>query len=127
MRGARMRAVLAAARARGAAGCTAPGRPSARAAAVRALGRLDDERAGRALMEALRDDVFWVRYYAARALADQRHSDAVAALNSAALNDPAPPVRIAATEALGVIDPDSASNALIHLAGDPSMNSRPPP
>ena len=42
----------------------------------------------------------------------------MAALNSAALNDPAPPVRIAATEALGMIDPDSASNALIHLAGD---------
>ena len=36
------------------------GAASARAAAVHALGRLDDERAGRALMEALRDDVFWV-------------------------------------------------------------------
>jgi HEAT repeat protein len=92
------------------------GAASPRAAAVRALGRLDDERARRALIEALQDDSFWVRYYAARALADQRHSDALAALNSAALNDPAPPVRIAATEALGVIDPDSASNALIDLA-----------
>jgi HEAT repeat protein len=92
--------------------------PGVRSAAVRALGHLDDNRARHALVEALSDEVFWVRYFAARALADQRHVDALAALTSAALNDPAPPVRVAATEALGALYPDRASAVFVRLADE---------
>jgi HEAT repeat protein len=90
----------------------------ARAAAVRALGHIHDDRASVALVEALRDDVFWVRYYAARALAERRAAGAVSALKSAALNDAAPPVRIAATEALGLIDPGAAADVFIALTAE---------
>jgi HEAT repeat protein len=94
------------------------GSADVRSAAVRALGRLDDNRARHALVEALGDEVFWVRYFAARALAEQRDVGAVGALVSAALTDPAPPVRVAATEAVGALDPGSASDILIRLADD---------
>jgi HEAT repeat protein len=90
-----------------------------RAAALRAMGRLDDDRAPAALLEALLDGSFWVRYYAVRALGDRRHSAAAPALESAALNDPAPPVRIAAVEALAAIAPDDAAALFVQLADDP--------
>lgn len=74
---------------------------SVRAAAARALSRADDAESATHLVAAFADPDPWVRYYALRSLARRDVSDAalphVARL---AREDAAPPVRIAAIEAL---------------------------
>ena len=76
--------------------------PSVRAAAARALGRVSDAASRAALLDACRDENPWVRYYAARALANHAAGagDVRATLESLADRDSMPPVRIAAIEAL---------------------------
>lgn len=94
------------------------GAPGPRAAAVRALGRIDEDRARDALVQALGDPVFWVRYYAARAITVQRVAAAAAPLSALALHDAAPPVRIAAVEALAALDSAGAADIFERLAGN---------
>lgn len=76
-----------------------------RAASTRALSRSTSDESLLALVSATRDANLWVRYYAARSLANRRslHADVLAALAECATRDPTAPVRIAAIEALGAI------------------------
>ena len=99
---------------------TSDAEPSVRAAAVRALARLMSDESLTALASACRDSNLWVRYYAARALAQRRvaHADVLAALAECATRDPAIPVRIAAIETLGVLQAPSMIGVLIPLARD---------
>ncbi|MDB4909036.1 MAG: fold-4 domain protein [Gemmatimonadetes bacterium] len=78
------------------------GSAGVRSAAARALGEPMSGNVDEALYAAGRDPNFWVRYYAARGLGRQPAitEDARTLLTSLALSDPAPPVRIAALEAL---------------------------
>jgi len=77
--------------------------PLARAAAARALSRVEDARGAGALRQALTDSDGWVRYYAARSLASLRDSGGLDALLRLAASDPWPHVRIAAIEAVAAI------------------------
>jgi HEAT repeat protein len=72
-----------------------------------------------ALSDALQDDDQWVRYYAARALAEHRHGPAVPRLTELAQSDPSVPVRIAALDALGARRTREATAALMSAAHDP--------
>jgi HEAT repeat protein len=91
-----------------------------RAAAARGLGRTDHESAPRALLEAMEDENLWVRYYAVRSLGviGAGTDEAITAcLVDRALND-APPVRIAAVEALSVLHARSAMDVVRQLCND---------
>ncbi len=79
------------------------GTPKVRAAAAQALARMDGAEAGAALLDATRDADAWVRYYAARALGEQRVTAALPRLAELARDPGAMHVRIAALEALGAI------------------------
>ena len=94
--------------------------PRARGAAATALGRITHADARAALRRALADNDPWVRYFAARALAEQRAEEALADLGAAASSDPTPFVRIAALEAIGVIDGPRAADLLATHADDPA-------
>lgn len=84
---------------------------SVRCAAVRALGQVDTGAAFETLLRACTDPVIWVRYFAVRTIGRRVDDRAVPALLlDLSRNDPAPPVRIAAIEALA--DPRHASAAL---------------
>jgi HEAT repeat protein len=91
--------------------------PRARAAAATALGRVEGPEARATLHEALADPDAWVRYFAARALAEHGHEDALDALSALAAEDPAPHVRIAALESIGAIDGPRATSMLQPYAG----------
>lgn len=91
---------------------------SVRAQAAHALRSLDEVDATRLLLTGLADPDLWVRYYAARAASGANDASVLAALKRAALSDPAPPVRIAALEALGPRDADLARD----LTGDPNFD-----
>lgn len=86
--------------------------PRARAAAASALGQILLPESRQALVGALADGDPWVRYFAARALGRHRHADALAPLGAVAAGDQAPHVRIAALEAIGVIDGSRAVELL---------------
>jgi HEAT repeat protein len=94
--------------------------PSVRAAAVRAFARSISDESLHALAAACRDSNLWVRYYAARALAQRQvaHADVLAALAECATRDPAVPVRIAAIETLGVLGAPSMIGVLVPLTRD---------
>ncbi|HET9454899.1 MAG TPA: HEAT repeat domain-containing protein [Gemmatimonadaceae bacterium] len=84
---------------------------SVRCAAVRALGQVETRAAFDALLRACTDPVIWVRYFAVRTIGRRGDEHGVPALlMKLATSDPAPPVRIAAIEALS--DPRHASAAL---------------
>ena len=93
--------------------------PRVRAAAARALARIDHRGAHDALLWALRDQDLWVRYYAARALGERGDEAAVRALVNTACSDPAPHVRIAAFDAIGLLGDTEAVPALLGCADDP--------
>jgi HEAT repeat protein len=86
--------------------------PRARASAATALGRVEGESARLALHEALGDRDAWVRYFAARALAQHRQPDSLEPLATLTGTDPAPHVRLAALETIGVIDGPLAAGLL---------------
>jgi HEAT repeat protein len=94
--------------------------PPVRAAAARALGQLEQPEALAALSDALHDPQPWVRYFAAQSLGQHAAASALPALLHTLEADPAAPVRIAATAALGRIGGEQAVSALTPLvtAGD---------
>lgn len=106
---------------------TAHPSPSARAAAVRALGHLDaagehGPRVIACLLRALADRDAWVRYYACQALGRLRAVSAVEAI-VARMDDEAGQVQVAAVEALARLGTDSAAAALRRAAAavDPDL------
>jgi HEAT repeat protein len=92
-----------------------------RAAAARALARLEPGDAAPLLPGALADPDLWVRYYAARSAGAARLAELAPALVEVARQDPAVPVRIAAVQALGEVG--SAASAAA-LADDPEPEVR---
>lgn len=96
----------------------AAGDATTRAAAARALAQLDDADARALLLRALDDDDLWVRYFAARSLARHSSADAdlIERLKRLAANDPVPPVRAAAVEALGALNAVRAEPLLESIA-----------
>ena len=95
--------------------------PSVRGAAARAVAQSDDPAALDALLQACGDDDTWVRYYAARGLGRRvRAGDQVLeALRGLALDDAAPPVRIAAIDAIASVGDHRLAAALERAASDP--------
>jgi len=79
-----------------------------RAAAAHAARACEDPRLDAPLIAALADQEPWVRYFAAGSLGQRGHVAATDVLTQLAATDPAPQVRIAAIQALGLIDPDVA-------------------
>ena len=77
--------------------------PRARASAAKALGYVDGAEAQNLLRRAAADPDMWVRYFAAGSLGRHRDRSALDVLRRLATADPAPPVRIAAIEAVGRI------------------------
>jgi HEAT repeat protein len=96
--------------------------PRARASAATALGRVDIDLAREALHDALTDPDAWVRYFASRALGQHRHPDSLDALATLASKDPAPHVRLAALETIGLIDGPAATGLLAPYADDPATD-----
>jgi HEAT repeat protein len=80
--------------------------PRNRAAAAHAMRGVDGHAPAEALVAALDDSELWVRYYAAASLGARRDVNARHALARTATEDPVGPVRIAAVQALGEVDPD---------------------
>ncbi len=95
-----------------------------RAAAARATGLWTSPSAVVALVEATRDDNLWVRYFAVRAMANigTTHADALARFAECAMRDTAPPVRIAAIEALVAARSESMLGVLLPLVRDPEVD-----
>ncbi len=94
------------------------GTAGSRAAAARALGRVDEGGAREALARGLRDEDDWVRYFAVRALAEQRDEAAFDALTILAERDAAPHVRIAAIDALGALKDARALPSMKRLCAE---------
>ncbi len=95
----------------------APGRPA------RARWRESKPRRRSSLLSgALQDEDQWVRYYAARALAEHRSGPAVPRLVELAESDPSVPVRIAALDALGARRTAEATSILVRAAHDPKSD-----
>jgi len=91
--------------------------PKVRAAAAAALGNVTD--AENDLIEALKDEDTWVRYFAAKSLGRLRSSLSVPKLIELANHDSFTHVRIAALEALGQIGSPNAINTIqAHLTSD---------
>ena len=92
--------------------------PRARAAAAKALGSMTGPEALQLLRQATIDSDSWVRYFAASSLGRHRDREALGSLRALAADDPAPPVRIAAIEAVGSIGGDDALDILRPLIAD---------
>ena len=93
---------------------------SVRCAAARALGQIDNAAAQEALVRACSDRVLWVRYFAVRTLARREGDRSVPELmERLALDDPAPPVRIAAIEAVAEMRIMRAASGIASLVADP--------
>jgi len=84
--------------------------PTVRAAAAAAMSHLEE--AAPNLIEALRDDDRWVRYFAAKSLGRLNNSSAIDALVEVVENDPMNLVRIAALEALGKLGGNKAMHVI---------------
>jgi HEAT repeat protein len=93
--------------------------PRNRAAAAHALRLVDGQAADAPLIEALGDDDPWVRYFAAGALAHRGTVSAVGTLETLALTDAAPHVRIAALTALGALDAEALLRIVDTVVADP--------
>jgi HEAT repeat protein len=89
-----------------------------RAAAARALARLEPAAAAALLPAALADPDLWVRYYAARSAGTLGLADLGPALAGLARGDAAVPVRIAALQALGTAGAAEAVATAAALAED---------
>ncbi len=96
--------------------------PRARASAATALGRVASDDARSALHHALADRDAWVRYFASRALGQHGHPESLDPLANLALADPAPHVRLAALETIGLIDGPVAVRLLAPHANDPATD-----
>jgi HEAT repeat protein len=83
------------------------------------LARIEQPAAAAALRRALDDEDPWVRYFAARGVAEHRDQDAVVALTDRARHDSAAHVRIAAIDALGALRARDRVADLKALAADP--------
>lgn len=94
----------------------------ARAAAARALARVEDDGAGRALLTATSDTDHWVRYFATRSLGERRYAPAFPRLASLAESDPMPHVRAAALNSLAAAYPELEVGLLNKGAGDPERD-----
>lgn len=92
--------------------------PRARAAAARALARVDDNGAVALLLAALRDHDPWVRYFSARSLGERRDGGKLPELAEAAEGDTAQPVRIAALGAIGSRGVPVPTGPLVRSAAD---------
>jgi len=90
--------------------------PKARAAAAQGLAQVSGAAAIDALRRATGDPDSWVRYYAARSLAGHRDASVIPDLVELARQDGAMHVRIAALEAIGIIDGDQATETLVSYA-----------
>lgn len=94
--------------------------PTVRAAAARGLGRAEQDDIAQALVDAAADENLWVRYYAIRSLGivGTATNEAITSrLVERALTD-APPVRIAAVEALAVLRAPEAIPVVRQLCDD---------
>jgi len=96
--------------------------PKARAAAARALARVEGDDAARSLLAATSDADHWVRYFAVRSLGDRSYGPAAARLGVLAESDPLPPVRAIALNALASGYPDSPVDLLERCAADPERD-----
>ena len=92
--------------------------------AVRALGKIRDKRAVRALISAQKDDVVEVRREAAEALGRIGRVDSIEPLTRALRKDEALEVRSQAAEALGEIGDTRAVLSLITALGDTESQVR---
>lgn len=94
-----------------------------RAAAARGVAQIPGASSLRALLAACGDPDMWVRYYAARGLAHTGDTSASVAemLGRLALHDTAPPIRIAAIEALASFRQTGAVSLLEQLTRDPEQ------
>lgn len=88
----------------------------ARAAAARALARIESAESVRLLTQALADPDHWVRYFAARSLGEHTDGADLPALDALAEHDVLVPVRIAAIDALGARGRGSAVAPLLRCA-----------
>ena len=97
--------------------------PRNRAAAAHAAGFVDDPSIDSALLDALGDDEAWVRYFAAGSIARRQSGAAIPALVQRALHDDATHVRIAAMQALGVLDAPHLASVAVPLIreADPDL------
>jgi len=93
--------------------------PKAKAAAARALARVDHDDASRSLLAATTDADGWVRYFAARALGERIYLPAASRLGALAEFDPMPHVRAAAVNALAAGYSNSPAGLLERCAADP--------
>jgi hypothetical protein len=87
-------------------------------AAMEALGELGGDTAAAALLRALENDQYLIRYGAARGLGRMQAKPAEARLNDLAENDPVLIVRLAARQALAVLDRTDGSEKQI-FSGSP--------
>lgn len=94
--------------------------PTVRAAAARAMGQSSTQEGIRALVAAADDRNLWVRYYALRSIGrrGEPHADALACLAEHATRDDAPPVRIAAIDALASVASPIMIDVILPLAQD---------
>jgi len=100
------------------------GSASVRAAAARAMGRAGNDAARDALVRAAGDENLWVRYFAVRSLGRQdreTHAQTLACLAERATRDEAPPVRIAAIEAIAMIGSGTMVQVLLPLVHEPNL------
>jgi HEAT repeat protein len=92
--------------------------PRARAAAAQALGSVPGADAQKLLSHAAADSDMWVRYFAVTSLGRHGDRNALDTLARIAAGDTAPPVRIAAIEAIGGIGGNGALEILRPLIAD---------
>ena len=96
--------------------------PRAKAAAARALGRIEGDDTGSALVAATGDADPWVRYYAARSLGERSYRPAQDRLAALAEFDPLPHVRAVALDALAAGYPDCPVDLLERCAAHPERD-----
>jgi HEAT repeat protein len=78
--------------------------PRARAAAVQALGKFDNDESRSALRKTLSDPDYWTRYFAIRSLSELKDTPSVEAFRNMAARDDAEQVRMAAEEAIREVE-----------------------
>ena len=78
--------------------------PRARAAAVQALGKFDNDESRSALRKTLSDPDSWTRYFAIRSLSELKDTPSVEAFRNMAARDDAEQVRMAAEEAIREVE-----------------------
>jgi len=90
-----------------------------RAAAAKALSHVEGHEVLPHLLNALKDEAPWVRFYAVRSIGGHRSTEAAEALAERIVRDPAQHVRIEAIKAIAEIDGKDAVALLNPLIKDP--------